>query len=290
MTKVLLTGSSGFIGTRLTKRETSPYCIESYSLRQTNVEELDFTGIDSIVHLAGIAHRLEPTPDQLYFDINHTLTTALAKRAKSAGVGQFVFMSTIKVYGEQTGTAVITEKTLCHPEGAYARSKWVAEQDLLRIADDTFRVSIIRTPVVYGPGVKGNLLRIMLLASKPIPLPFANIENKRSMIFVDNLVALLDQVIQQKASGIFLPADHQALSTSTLLRIIRLELGVKEYLFHLPGIGRRLLRKLKPSLYSRLFDSLLVDGSQTNARLDFTPPFASDHGIREMVKWFKAIQ
>lgn len=288
MKKVLLTGASGFIGSRLIERITETCEIVPCSLQQTQVATIDFAGIDAIIHLAGIAHRMEPTPDELYFEVNHTLTIALAKAAKQQGVQHFIFMSTIKVYGEVSPKQIITIDTPCAPTDAYGRSKWKAEQDLLALQAADFRIAIIRTPIVYGPRVKGNLHRIMGLAEKRLPLPFANIHNQRSMIFVDNLIAMAQQIVTLQAQGIFLPSDQHPISTTKLVSLIREELGMNHNLFSLASLARQLLQRFKPALYARLFDSLLLDSTSSNESLHFSPPFDTEYGIKEMVKSYKS--
>ena len=197
-------------------------------------------------------------------------------------------MSTIKVYGEVAPAQIITIDTPCEPTDPYGRSKWKAEQDLLALQATDFRLAIIRTPIVYGPKVKGNLHRIMGLAEKRLPLPFANIHNQRSMIFVDNLIAMVQQIIGLQAEGIFLPSDQHPISTTKLVRLIREELGIKQNLFSLPILARQLLQRFKPALYTRLFDSLLLDSTSSNEKLHFSPPFDTDDGIKEMVKSYKS--
>ena len=273
MKKVLLTGASGFIGSRWLETDTGTCEIIPCSLQQTQVAAIDFAGIDAIVHLAGIAHRMEPTPAELYFEVNHALTIALAQAAKQQGVPHFIFMSTIKVYGEVAPAQIITIDTPCEPTDPYGRSKWKAEQDLLALQATNFRLAIIRTPIVYGPKVKGNLHRIMGLAEKRLPLPFANIHNQRSMIFVDNLIAMVQQIIGLQAEGIFLPSDQHPISTTKLVRLIREELGIKQNLFSLPILARQLLQRFKPALYTRLFDSLLLDSTSSMKNYILAPLF-----------------
>lgn len=288
MKKILLTGASGFIGSRLLKQYASQYQMIPFSLQTGKIAEIDFSRVDAIVHLAGIAHRMEPTPDALYYQVNHNLTIALAQAAQQAGVKHFVFMSTIKVYGEVSGTGTITLETPCHPSEAYGESKKRAEEDLRQLEGEDFGVAIIRTPVVYGPGVKGNIKRIMELADHPVPLPFGSINNARSMVALDNLLALISRILDLNARGIFLPTDPSPLSTTKLLSSIRRELGHKPQLISLPTPMRWLFRKLTPSLYTRLFDSLRIDGQATNRALHFSPPLTTDQGIQRMVQWYKS--
>ncbi|NET34797.1 MAG: NAD-dependent epimerase/dehydratase family protein [Cyanothece sp. SIO1E1] len=289
MKKILLTGASGFIGSRFQEQYANLYQIVPFSLQTGGVEDIDFADIDAIVHLAGIAHRMEPTPDELYYRINHGLTIKLATAARGGGVRHFVFMSTIKVYGEiKEEEEAITEKTDCQPSDAYGESKRRAEVDLRNLEATNFRVAIVRTPVVYGPGVKGNIKRIMELANRPIPLPFGKIENARSMVALDNLLALLERILNTNASGTFLPTDPSPLSTTHLVSSIRKELGHRPKLVALPLPFRWLFKRIKPQLYTRLFGSLRIEGQSTNQALEFSPPFTTDQGIKTMVQWYKS--
>lgn len=281
---ILVTGASGFIGRNYKSNATYKSNIVSVSLQNTKLEEIDLTNINSIVHLAGIAHRMNQPSGQIYYDINSTLTTNLALKAKKSGVKQFVFISTIKVYGDKEGFDInFEEDSLCLPNDDYGKSKREAEQSLLKLSDSKFKVAIVRPSLVYGAGVKGNLEKLMKLVSKKYKLPFGNINNKRSMVYVGNLIALIDTIIKQKAEGVFIAGDKQPISTSYLIQNIQKNFGQKKHLFSLPGLFRNLIKTLKPELYKRLFCSLVVDNSITNQKLNFIPPFDSEIGIREMV-------
>jgi len=167
---ILLTGASGFIGQGFIELNSEKYNIESHSLQKNKVSDIDFSRIYSVVHLAGIAHQMQKIDNQIYFDVNHHLTVELAKAAKANGVTHFLFMSTIKVYGEKKENEVLTEYSTCNPEDAYGKSKLQAEQALQQLESDTFKVSIVRPPLVYGPRVKGNMIRLIQLADWSIPL------------------------------------------------------------------------------------------------------------------------
>lgn len=199
-------------------------------------------------------------------------------------------MSTVKVYGDKPTAAPLAETTPCAPDDDYGKSKLLAEEALRGLEGEGFTVSIIRTPLVYGPAVKGNLRRIMQLASRPFPLPLGNIDNRRSMVYIGNLAALMNRIIEKTAGGTFLPSDPKPVSTTELVRLIRREMGMPPRLFSLPTPGRRLLEAAMPGLYARLFGSLAVDSSATNAALGFTPPYDVEYGIGEMVRWFKEEQ
>jgi len=288
MPKILLTGASGFIGKNYLSASHYQTKTETVSLQRTEIANIDFDHIQSIVHLAGIAHRMDQPEGQIYYDVNTNLTTTIAQRAKFAGVKQFIFVSTIKVFGDKEGFDIHYDTSSpCEPDDDYGKSKWQAEQQLQELQDDTFSVAIIRPSLVYGAGVKGNLEKLMNLAQKGYKLPFGSIQNERSMVYVGNLIALIDTIIEKQASGVFIAGDAQALSTSQLIQNIQIAFGQNNHLFSLPMPLRKIIKSFKPELYKRLFCSLVVDNTTTNKQLDFQPPYKSEEGIREMVEAFK---
>lgn len=248
---------------------------------------IDFYEISAVVHLAGIAHQMTKIDDQIYFDVNHKKTLELAREAKAMGVGHFLFVSSVKVYGEETTDAPLDEYSPTLPQDAYGKSKLAAEQDLLKLADEKFTVSIVRPPLVYGAGVKGNVLRLLDLHSKNYPaLPFGGIENRRSMVFVDNLIELFNRILEKKMGGVFIAGDREPISTSRLNELIIKSLNSKTRLVALPKFLISILNFLKPALVRRLFGSFVIDNRSTNARLDFEPPFSAETGVRLMCEWF----
>ncbi len=287
--QILLTGSSGFVGSRLLDISEKKDQIRSVSLQKQSLDQVNFNGIDSIIHCAGIAHRMEPTPDELYFQVNRDLTLEFAKAAKAAGVKHFVFLSTIKVYGLDYSSSPISLTTPCLPNDAYGQSKYEAEQELLKLEDDSFKVAIIRPPLIYGPGAKGNLLKLMQLASGNKPIPLGGIQNERSTVFVDNLIALIDHIIEQQARGIYLPSDSPTLSTSELMQEILQHINPSKKLLTIPKIGQKLIGIVKPAFAQRLFKSLVVDSSESYEKIDFTPPYSSKDGIRLMCEHYLEI-
>ena len=285
MLTVVVTGANGFVGQRFMKYKAERYRLRPISLRNVKAESIDLKDVDVIVHLAGKAHDMSLQDEQVYMNINYELTKALADHALHSGVQHFIYVSSVKVYGE--GGDELNENSACHPEDPYGRSKLKAEQYLQNIQADSFVVSIVRPPVIYGPGVKGNIIRLLTAVDKGSMLPLGNTGNRRTMVFLDNLIELIHRIIDNRAAGIFVAGDRQPLSTDGLIRIIGDKLGKKTKLVSIPGFMRKLMSMVKPGLYKRLFGSFVVDNSSTNQRLQFTPPYSTEEGIAQMVKWYK---
>jgi len=282
--RVLLTGASGFIGTAFYRRYQTEFEIEPVSFRK-EIGEIDVEGIDIVVHLAALVHQMDGAEEDAYHQVNVTKTVALAKKAKASGVKQFVFMSSVKVYGEETAEPY-DEESPCHPKDPYGRSKLDAERALLAMADETFEVAIIRTPVVYGEGVKANIHKLVKLTDSYRILPFGGIHNRRSMVYVGNLIHLISEIIRQEATGIFLASDDAPLGTSALIEKIANTLGKHPLLF--PFFPLKIMLKwLKPQIYQRLYGDLYLDNSRSKARLNLKNPFTSDTGIEKMVRWYQ---
>lgn len=287
MLTVAVTGANGFVGQRFMKYKTERYRLIPVSLRDVKPESINLKDADVVVHLAGKAHDMSLQDEQVYMNINYELTKALANHALRSGVKHFIYVSSVKVYGEG-GDEALNENSDCHPEDPYGKSKLKAEQYLQSIQNDSFVVSIVRPPVVYGPGVKGNIIRLLAAVDKGSMLPLGNTRNRRTMVFLDNLIELIHRIIDNRAAGIFVAGDRQPLSTDGLIRIIGDKLGKKTKLISVPGFMRKLMSMVKPGLYKRLFGSFVIDNSSTNQRLQFTPPYSTEEGIKEMVDWYKA--
>lgn len=285
MKKIVVTGTSGFVGKRFVEYNKNKYFIDSLPLRNINFDSVTFKGVDAIVHLAGKAHQMEPIDDQVYFDVNYGLTKSLLDKAILDGVAHFIYISSTKVYGDEINS-VLNENSNCNPTDAYGQSKFKAEQYLQSLASK-INITIIRPPLIYGPEVKGNLIQLLQLCQKNIPLPFGNTQNARSMVFVDNLVALINTIIDQQSTGIFIAGDRNTVSTDKLVSLIRLNLGKKKMLITIPSILRKVIKQLKPRLYIRLYGSFVVDNTNTNNKINFVPPYTTEYGIEKMVNWFK---
>ncbi|MEA2018169.1 MAG: NAD-dependent epimerase/dehydratase family protein, partial [Campylobacterota bacterium] len=269
--KLLITGSNGFIGNYFINNYKDKYNIKSFSFLNDNINTLDCNDTDIVFHLSALVHQMGGASKEEYEKVNVTQTIELAKKAKDSGVKQFVFMSTVKVYGEETNTAY-TETSDCKPQDDYGKSKLKAEVELQKLEDESFKVSIVRTPIVYGYGVKANIKNLVNLVNKVPILPFGKIENNRSMVFVGNLCHLVDEVIRQDKAGIFLASDDEPLSTTRLIELIAQGLDKKVYLIKIPFF-ESLLKIVKPSFHKRLYGSLEVDNGVTKKMLNLINPY-----------------
>lgn len=282
--RILLTGAGGFVGQRFLEYNKEKFEIETISLRNDDWQNNSFDGFDAIVHLAGKAHEMKKTDDRIYFEVNTELTKKLYQKAVAAGVKQFIYISSTKVYGDHPH-GVLNEASPANPDDAYGKSKLAAE-DFLLSRNDHCAIAIVRPPLVYGPNVKGNMINLLKLCAKKVPLPFKGITNRRSMVFVDNLIELINTIIQKKATGMFIGGDAAPLSTEQLVALVRKAMNRPPGLFRLPGMAKAIIKKLKSALYIRLFGSYEVDPSNGFRQLGFVPPFSSEQGINETVRWF----
>ena len=281
MKSLLLTGAKGFVGSYFRDKYTAKYNMKTFSFLQDDSKSLDVEGVDVVVHLSDLVHQMDGADKKEYERVNVTQTLDLARKSKESGVKHFVFMSTVKVYGEETNVAY-SETTECKPEDEYAKSKLKAERELLKLESDDFKVSIIRTPIVYGYGVKANIKNLIGLVQKVPVLPFGGIQNRRSMVYVGNLCHVMDVIIQKEASGLFLASDDRAVSTTELIELIANALDKKIYLIKMPFF-ESLLKLVKPSFHKRLYGSLEVDNSLTKEKLNLANPYSVEEGIRFMI-------
>lgn len=314
--RVLVTGARGFVGTallnrlgsesgvqvRAASRQLLPR-IEAMELRiiPDLGPEADWSGAvqgtDVVIHLAARVHVMrDRATDRLaeFRRVNTTGTAVLARQAAQAGVRRFVYLSSVKVNGEETFSGhPYTETDPPAPVDAYGISKHEAEVALREIAGETgMEIVIIRPPLVYGPGVKANFLRLVQLVSRGMPLPFGAVHNLRSFVALDNLVDLIAVVAKHPgaANQTFLVSDGEDLSTTQLLRRIGMALGSKARLIPVPvGILRSTLILLnRREIASRLCGSLQVDISKGREVLDWRPPLTVDEALHRVAIDFLA--
>lgn len=311
---ILVTGANGFVGAHLCRwlqeaglgvrgAMREPGAVKGLSEGAVSVvgdigpetrwEEV-LAGIDCVVHLAARVHVMREDaadPAKMFRQVNVLGTERLARCAAQAGVRRLVYASSVKVNGEETSDSPFTEQDAPTPQDAYGRSKWEAEQILHRVAEETgLEVVIVRPPLVYGPGVGGNFLRLVRLIDRGLPLPFGTIDNRRSLIGIWNLCRLLELCVSHAdaAGETFLAADGEDLSTPVLVRCLSEGLGKRPLLLPVPPRFLRLAGALlgRGSVVQRLTGSLRVDAGKAASRLGWRPVVPVAEGLDETAKWY----
>ena len=314
MKRICITGANGFIGNTLCKSlkssnnhirgfvrfmdldnnssETEYISVGDISSKTNWKDHLK--GFDCVIHCAGLTHQMSSIKDiNVYNLVNIDGTKRLAEQSVEAGIKRLVFLSSVKVNGESTYQINMKQKFSYedkpNPQDLYAKSKLGAEKALWEISSRTgLEVVVVRLPLVYGNGVKGNLERLIKFVKSRVPLPLSLVKNQRSMIGVDNLVDLLIRCIDHpEASGkTFLASDGEDLSTSKLIKLIASSMGRKANLFPFPISMLKFLGSVfgKSEEINRLVGSLRIDNSYTKKILNWTPPISVEEGIRRMVQ------
>ncbi|ULO08637.1 NAD-dependent epimerase/dehydratase family protein [Paenibacillus sp. 19GGS1-52] len=261
--KILITGKGSYIGTSLIKwleQWPEQYEIVELSVRGTEWKLHDFSIYDVVLHVAGIAHvSADPNLEQQYYEINRDLAIEVANKAKREKVKQFIFMSSMIIYGSDSKIGenmVITKETKPDPADFYGRSKLEADIAIQKLSSEQFNTVLVRTPMVYGPNCKGNFPRLKKLAkSSPI---FPDIGNQRSMIFVDNLCEFLRLVIDKKVIGIFYPQNKEYVSTSDIIRVMASAMNKKIKLVKIFNPSLKIMSN-KINIINKIFGSKVYD-------------------------------
>ncbi|HTT08611.1 MAG TPA: NAD-dependent epimerase/dehydratase family protein [Gammaproteobacteria bacterium] len=320
---VLVTGASGFIG----RHVSALLALAGYVVRGTGrqlapagditglkdwvpVRTVDvdtnwndaLEGMNAVVHLAGRAHVMRDRaadPMAEYRRVNVGGAESLARQAAQRGVKRIVFMSSIKVHGEHTGRLPdgtwrrFSETDAPQPVDAYAASKWEAEQVLRRVSHETgMAVAVLRPPLVYGPGVGANFLRLMRMIDLGWPLPFAHIRNLRSLIYVGNLADAVRACLENNsAAGRTYLVRDMDVSTPDLIRAVAAALNRPPRLYGVPPMllhfGAYLL--LRPRLMRRLMGSLVADDALIRNELSWSPPVPAPEALARTASWFRQL-
>jgi len=321
MERILVTGGRGFIGAPLVQA----LCKKGYLVRSTSrvlteeanddehdtVEHYRFdlgddspdyerllANVDVVIHLAAKVHAIDKPEDNVsdYSKINTKGTERLVKAASANGVKRFIFLSSIKVNGERNISykkgkiLAFNEGDDPHPQGAYAKSKLEAEDAIRKICHESeMDFVILRPTLVYGPGVRANFLSLIDIVNKNCPLPLASIRNKRSLLYVGNLIHAITLSVSypEKANKIFLLSDTD-ISVPELVRKIASLLGKRAFLFHFPVNCLKTLGSLtgKRPIIDRLTDSLLADVSLIRKDLKWQPLYSFDEGMQKTLDWY----
>ena len=285
--RILLTGASGFVGSRYMICSGNKHDVLPFSVTKDMPSAELLSAQDTIIHLGGLAHQMQQVDPAKYFEANFEKTKQLAILAKNAGVKHFIFISTIKVFGEHQQDILSLESPCLPVNDPYGESKLKAEQFLRTLESTGFMVSIIRPPLIYGPGVKGNLAKLLDLCSSNYPLPFKHIPNRRTMVYLDNFIAFIDHLVENPVNGIFLAGDAP-LSTEQLVTSMRKYMGKPANLFAVPYFLRSILKSMRPALEMRLFGSLEMDSATSYKKINFVSPYSTEEGIKAMVASYLA--
>ncbi len=264
MKRILITGADSYIGTSfenyIKTNYPSSYTVDTFDMTDDTWREKSFAGYDSVFHVAGIAHsdtgRISRDKEKLYYAINTDLAVETAKKAKADGVSQFIFMSSIVVYGESAPigkTKIITRDTPLAPSNCYGDSKVQAERGIGALGDEGFNVVILRPPMIYGKGSRGNY---PLLAKLALKMPvFPDVDNRRSMLYIENLCEFVRLMAENNESGIFFPQNERYVNTGELVQMIAKAHGKKVRLVKGFGGLLKLLSRFT-GLVNKAFGSL----------------------------------
>lgn len=266
MKKILITGANSYVGTSLERylsQWPDGYQVDTVDMVDGSWREYSFRGYDAVFHVAAIVHKEErkkdPAQQELYDRVNHRLAVETAQKAKQEGVEQFVFMSSASVYGLTAPlgkTVMITADTPLKPADNYGLSKFHAEESLKTLAGENFKLAILRPPMVYGKGCKGNYPALVKLATKLPVFPW--VDNRRSMLYIDNLCELVRLVIDDRAQGVFCPHNDEYVNTADLVNLIAHAHGKNILILKGFGWALSLLRPFT-AMVDKAFGSLCYD-------------------------------
>lgn len=309
MNQVLVTGAAGFVGqalcpllehsgwaVRKAVRRPREGCIAVGEIGPDTDWRTALKGITAVVHLAARVHVMRDAsgdPLTQYRAVNCAGTANLARQAAQAGVKRLVYLSSIKVNGEATGDTPFRAGDAPRPQDPYAVSKWEAEQALRRMAGETgLETVILRPPLVYGPGVKANFLRLLGLVERGLPLPLGAVENRRSLLYLGNLADAIQLCLVHPAAAgkTYLLCDGPALSSAGLARRLAAALEKRSRLIAVPPRLLRIAARLTGTSAeaARLLDSLEIDGSAIERELGWRPPFSPEQGLTVTADWYRA--
>jgi nucleoside-diphosphate-sugar epimerase len=317
MKNLMLTGATGFVGKHLLASLIAHRYVVNISLRTASQATLALASpsrffqmgeinavtdwrasleqVDTVVHLAARAHMLNDlvsNPEAEFDRTNHQATANLVRQAIAANVKHFIFISSIGAMATLSDRT-LTEQTPCHPDTPYGRSKLKAEEALISLASQSSMTwTILRPTLVYGPGNPGNMERLLKLVKRRLPLPLGAIENRRSFVYVENLVDAIVQSIDHPnaINQTFIVSDGEDLSTPQLIRRLASHLDYPAPLLPVPPILMKAAGKLtgKTDTVSRLLGSLAVDSSKIRQTLNWTPPYTLAQGLQATADWFKS--
>ena len=281
MKKVLITGKGSYIGTSfiqwVNEKHPGEFEIEELDMIDVTWSEKNFAEYDIIFHVAGLAHadvgKVSDEAKAFYYKINRDLTIETAEKAKKSGVKQFVFMSSMIIYGESAGVGkrkVITKDTKPHPANFYGDSKWQADKGVRKLQNDDFHVAVIRPPMIYGKGSKGNYPLLSKMAKK-LPI-FPKIRNERSMLHIDNLCEFLVMLMNSGEGGIYFPQNREYVQTCQMVKMIGKVSGHKIRLVRGLNLGVIIAGKIPGKisvLVNKAFGNMVYEKGMSEYKKDY---------------------
>lgn len=266
MKNILITGKNSYIGTSIENwlmREPDKYKVDTVDMKDGSWKAKDFSHYDVVFHVAGIAHvSSDPKMQDLYYKVNRDLTIETAEKANTEGVKQFIFMSSIIVYGDSSSSKrVIDRNTVPTPSNFYGNSKLQAEKGIKHLESDNFKIVVLRPPMIYGKGSKGNYPRLANMAKK-IPV-FPDIDNERSMIHIDNLCEFIKVMIDHEETGLYFPQNKEYVKTSQLVKSIAEVHGKKIWMAKLFNPVLRLMFG-RVGVVNKVFGNLVYEKSMSD--------------------------
>jgi len=291
---ILIIGGNSYIAKNFIKKYQNKYNITTISRSATGFEQniicKDYFDIaedilastDVIINCAAIVHnqKKKVSPDE-YMKVNYELPVHIAKQAKKAGVNIFIQLSTMSVYGNDE---YIDRSTKENPLTPYGKSKLAADMELQKLSDTSFKVAILRFPMVYGPGAPGNIASLIKLIKTGLPLPLYDTKNQRTFTYIENLLSYLNAVIEKQVEGILLLGDLQSISTSELVQSISSSMNKKTILFKLPKWLCNILTIFVPGIMTKLYGSCVIDSSDSLAKLGDIEIISWKDGISNILK------
>ncbi|QII82410.1 NAD-dependent epimerase/dehydratase family protein [Jeotgalibaca arthritidis] len=265
MKNILITGKNSYIGTSLENwliREPDKYKVDTIDMKDGSWKEKDFSSYDVVFHVAGIAHvSSDPKMEDLYYKVNRDLTIETAEKAKAEGVKQFIFMSSIIVYGDSSSSKrVIDRNTVPTPSNFYGNSKLQAEEGIRGLESDDFKIVVLRPPMIYGKGSKGNYPRLANMAKKIAVFP--DIDNERSMLHIDNLCEFIKIMIDHEETGLYFPQNKEYVKTSELVKTIAEVHGKKIWMTRIFNPVLRLMFGV--GIVNKVFGNLVYEKSMSD--------------------------
>ncbi len=313
--RVLVTGANGFVGSFMTRElqrlghqvlaivrnEKAADTLQRDDVEYQVVADamsLDawlpaMDGIDAVIHLAGRAHIMQdkhPDPLQAFREVNVEMTKVLAQAAAAQGVSQFIYASSVKVHDVDVRETALDPTESLNPKDPYGRSKWEAENYLQAFCEQNqMQCALVRLPLIFGPGVKGNLARLLKMIEKGIPMPLGAIHNERSLVSLPNLATFFDACLRHdNPTGVWMVQEAKPFSTTQMMQLMAQGMGKKPKLIPIPVFALKALGFVtgKQAEIQRLTGSLTVNTSQTKEHFGWEPKIASDASFQKMAEWY----